>query len=147
MGKYTKSYQGIFNPQNKEKYKGTSPIFYRSGLERNLMLWLDRNEKVTQWGSETVVIPYQSPKDGRIHRYFVDFVIYLQTDQGIKKYLIEVKPDSQTKPPNPNSRANKKNKMYEQIMWAVNCSKWESAKKWCEKKGFEFVVLSEKHLK
>ena len=100
-----------------------------------------------QWGSESVVIPYLSPKDGRMHRYFVDSVLVLRTDKGNKKFLIEIKPDKQTRPPEQANRKSKKNLLYEQIMWAVNASKWEAAKEWCVKNGFEFVILTEKDLK
>ena len=37
------------------------------------MVYCDNNESVIEWGSEEVVIPYKSPWDGRIHRYFPDF--------------------------------------------------------------------------
>ena len=139
--------KGLFNPQNEQKYRGTRPIVYRSGLELNFFRWCDRNERVLQWGSESVVIPYLSPKDGRMHRYFVDNVLILKTDEGNKKFLIEIKPEKQTKPPTQGIRKSKKNILYEQITWAVNSSKWESARNWCQKNGFKFVILTEKDLK
>lgn len=100
-----------------------------------------------QWGSESVVIPYISPKDGRVHRYFVDGVLVLNTSNGPRKFLVEVKPDKQTRPPTTTNRKSKKNVLYEQLAWAVNSSKWEAARSWCQKKGFEFVLLTEKDLK
>jgi hypothetical protein len=87
-----------------------------------------------------------SPKDGKMHRYFVDFVVLMKTDNGNKKFLIEVKPDKQTRPPT-TGRKNKKNLLYEQINWAVNSSKWNACKEWCNSHGFEFVILTEKDLK
>lgn len=141
------SHKGLFNPVNDNKYRGSRPIVYRSGLELNFFRWCDRNERVLQWGSESVVIPYISPKDGRMHRYFVDSVLVLKTDDGNKKFLVEIKPDKQTRPPSTISRKSKKNLLYEQINWAVNSSKWEAAKNWCQKNGFEFVILTEKDLK
>lgn len=141
------SHKGLFNPVNDNKYRGSRPIVYRSGLELNFFRWCDRNERVLQWGSESVVIPYISPKDGRMHRYFVDSVLVLKTDDGNKKFLVEIKPDKQTRPPSTISRKSKKNLLYEQINWAVNSSKWEAAKNWCKKNGFQFVILTEKDLK
>jgi hypothetical protein len=31
-------------------------------------------------------------------------------------------------------------------MYAINCAKWQAAKTWCEKKGYIFIILNEKHL-
>lgn len=143
----SQSHKGIFHPVNGHKYRGSMPIVFRSGLELNFFRWCDRNSKVLQWGSESVVIPYLSPKDGKVHRYFVDGVLVLETEKGPKKFLVEVKPDKQTRPPSQVNRKSRKNVLYEQIQWAVNSSKWESAKNWCKKNGFEFVLLTEKDLR
>ena len=142
--------QGIFNPINTHKYRGSTPIVFRSKLELFFFFfyrWCDRNDRVLQWGSESIVIPYLSPRDGRMHRYFVDSVLLLRTDDGVKKFLVEIKPERQTRPPNINSRMSKKSILVEQLNWAVNSSKWEAAKNWCRKNGFEFVILNEKDLK
>jgi hypothetical protein len=147
MRGFSPSHKGLFTPQNDNKYRGSRPIVYRSGLELNMMRWMDRNSRVLQWGSESIVIPYISPKDGRMHRYFVDNVLILQTDKGPKKFLVEVKPDKQTRQPEHTKRKSHKNILYEQITWAVNASKWEAARSWCAKNGFEFVILTEKDLK
>lgn len=147
MSGFDRVNKGYFNPQNDNKYRGSRPIVYRSGLELNFYRWCDRNDRVLQWGSESVVIPYISPKDGRMHRYFVDSILVLRTDNGAKKFLVEIKPDKQTRPPEQSSRKSKKNVLYEQITWAVNASKWDAAKHWCTKNGFEFVILTEKDLK
>lgn len=139
--------QGIFNPLNQFKYKGSTPIIFRSQLELFFYRWCDRNDRVLQWGSESVVIPYLSPKDGKMHKYFVDAIVLLKTDNGNKKFLIEIKPEKQTKPPSTINRKSKKNLLYEQITWAVNSSKWNYAREWCEKNGCEFIILTEKDLK
>lgn len=144
---HRESHKGIFNPLNESKYKGTKPIVFRSKLELNFFRWCDRNDKVIQWGSESVVIPYLSPKDGRIHKYFVDGVLILETPKGRKKYLIEIKPEKQCQPPSPTSRMSAKNKMIAQYNWAINSAKWEAAKGWCDKNGFEFQLLTERDLK
>ena len=99
--------QGLYTPQNNTKYNGTRPIVYRSGLELSFFRWCDRNQNVIEWGSESVVLPFISPKDGRIHRYFVDGVLKLQTTNGIKKFLVEVKPKAQTTPPSTKYRKKK----------------------------------------
>ena len=33
----------------------------------------DNTDAILEWGSEEVIIPYRSPWDGRINRYFPDF--------------------------------------------------------------------------
>lgn len=147
MSGYAQSHKGLYTPLNDHKYRGTRPIIYRSGLELSFFRWCDRNERVLQWGSESVVIPYISPKDGRMHRYFVDNVLILQTDKGNKKFLVEIKPEKQTMPPSQSVRKSKKNLLFEQITWAINSSKWDAAKAWCAKNNFEFVILTEKQLR
>ena len=77
--------------------------------ERKLMVQLDRNEKVIEWGSEEIIIPYRSPLDGKVHRYFPDFYAkIIAYDGSIKKLIIEVKPKSQTRPPKSNPKRKTK---------------------------------------
>lgn len=147
LKKNKKYVQGIFNPKNPQKYKGSIPIIFRSRLELFSMRYLDNNSNILTWGSESVVIPYLSPKDGRTHRYFVDLVASLKYKDGtIKKLLIEVKPEKQTLPPTESSKKKKKTLLYERYTYAVNRAKWEAAQKWCSNKGYTFLILTEKHL-
>lgn len=145
--KTTKYKQGIFDPNNPEKYKGTRPIVYRSGLELQFFKWCDKTQNVLQWSSESVVLPYRSPKDGKIHRYFVDGTVKIQTPEGIRKFLVEIKPSRQTRPPKKTGNKKRSTLLYEQIQWATNQAKWESAKKWSRKNGYEFTILTEQDLK
>lgn len=140
-------HQGIFTPFHGDKYRGTTPIIYRSGLELKMMRWCDENENVIQWGSESVVIPYMSPKDGRIHKYFIDFVLKLKTQAGIKNYIVEVKPYKQTELPNTRHRKNKDILLFEQLRFAVDQAKWQSARDWASRHGFNFMIITEKDLK
>lgn len=148
LNKKNKNYkQGIYKPKYPEKYKGTFPIVYRSGLELKSFRYLDNNPNVITWGSESVVIPYQSPADGKLHRYFVDIVAALKTKDGeIKKLLIEVKPEKQTRPPIINNNKKQSTMIYEKYQWAINQAKWNAAKSWCKAKGYLFIILNEKHL-
>jgi hypothetical protein len=148
LGRKNKNYkQGIYNPKYKEKYKGSLPIVYRSGLELKSFRYLDNNPNVITWGSESIVIPYESPADGKIHRYFVDLVAALKSKDGtIKKLLIEVKPEKQTRPPTITPNKKQKTMLYEKYQFAVNLAKWEAAKAWCKTKGYIFIILNEKHL-
>jgi hypothetical protein len=149
LGKKNRNYtQGIFQPKNKEKYKGSIPIIFRSKLEMLSMRYLDNNSNVISWGSESVVIPYISPKDGKPHMYFVDLVAKLKSKDGtIKNLLIEVKPEKQTFPPVQSNKKKPTTILYEKVQYAVNMAKWQAAKAWADKKGMIFLILNEKHLK
>jgi len=137
--------QGTYEPQHPEKYRGSLPCIYRSSLEMKLMQWLDANSNILSWGSESVVLPYISPKDGKCHKYFVDFVFSIKKGNEIKKYLVEVKPSKQCNPP--TRRKNTKSFLYENMQYAVNQQKWKSATEWAEKNGYKFIIFTEKHLK
>lgn len=137
--------QGIFTPKNSKKFIGVKAI-YRSGLELKFFRFCDDNKNVIKWSSENVVVPYVSPLDGRVHRYFVDNFISIKEGTNIKNYLVEIKPYRQTKPPTTKYK-KKQHIVYEQKQWAVNTSKWESARKLCKQKGWEFLIITEKDLK
>lgn len=148
LGKKNPNYkQGIFTPNNPKKYKGNFPIVYRSGLELKVFRWMDNNTNVTSWGSESIVIPYQSPLDGRVHRYFPDLIAHLNSKDGsVKKLVIEIKPEKQTLPPVSSIRKKKSTMLYEQVQYAVNQEKWKAAKTWANKKGYQFIILTEKNI-
>ena len=145
--KNPKYVQGIFTAQYKEKYKGTFPIVYRSSLELKVMRWFDNNSNVITWGSESVVVPYQSPLDGKLHRYFIDFVVSLKEKEGaIKKFLIEVKPYKQTLQPEATKNKKPKTMIYENMQWALNQAKWKAAEQYANNKGYKFFIITEKHI-
>jgi glycerate-2-kinase len=64
----------------------------------------------------------------------------------IKKYLIEIKPSSQTRTPKASKNKKASSLLYEQTQWIVNQAKWEAAKAYAKKRGFEFIILTEKEL-
>lgn len=143
------SYKGYFRPKNPQKYRGDpSNIIYRSRWELMVMSRFDNDPNVIWWQSEETIIPYKSPIDGRYHRYFVDFTARMKTaDGGFKTAIIEVKPASQTRPPE-LQEGKKKNKRYinEVLTWGVNEAKWKAATKYCQERGYEFIILTEKEL-
>jgi hypothetical protein len=137
--------QGIFKPVYPQKYAGTFPILWRSSYELKFMRWCDHNPAVISWGSESIIVPYQNPLTGKVSRYFVDSNITLKTKNGeFKKYLIEIKPSIQTQPPKPGK--NTKALLRRQAEYVKNRAKWQAAEQWCKKKGYEFTILTEKHL-
>ena len=141
------SYKGKYKPSYPQKYKGDpTNIIYRSLWERKFCVYCDLNENILEWSSEEKCIPYRSPIDGKIHRYFPDFLIKVKESNGsIKKYMTEIKPKKQTVPPIKPQRQTKKyiSEVYE---YAKNQSKWEAAKDWCADRGYEFKVITENEL-
>lgn len=121
-------------------------IIYRSGWELRLMRFLDEHIKVLEWGSEELIIPYRSPIDGKVHRYFTDFVVRQINSNGIKETIvIEVKPKSQTMPPEKKTRITK-GYINEVKTWGVNQAKWQAAEDFCKDKGWKFQIMTEEHL-
>ena len=142
------AYKGKYIPINPKKYVGnSSQIIYRSLWERKLMVYCDRNDNIIEWGCEEVIVPYRSPWDGKMHRYFPDFYMKVkQTNGTYKKFIIEVKPKAQCKEPNKTPK-RKTRKWYKEVQtWGINQAKWKSATDYCENRGMEFKILTEDHL-
>ena len=127
-----------------EKYKGHDLPRYLSSWELKLFRWCDMNPNVLEWGSESIVIPYESPIDRKVHRYIVDAVVKLKTATGIKKYLIEVKPYKQTQ--KPTQKRQTKRFIQEAMTYAVNQEKWRAADLFCKEHGWQFKIITEKEL-
>jgi len=110
------------------------------------MSWLDRNPSIISWASEELIIPYKSPVDNRMHRYFPDFVVKVQNKEGkTKTMVLEVKPKKQSLPPEPRKRVTKQY-INEVMTYGVNQAKWHAANEFCLDRGWEFRVLTEKDL-
>ena len=142
------TYKGRYFPTNPKKYKGNpNQIVYRSLWERKVMVYCDKNDAIIEWGSEEVIVPYLSPMDGRIHRYFPDFYMKVrQADGSTKKFIIEVKPKSQCKQPIKNPKRRTTKWFNEVKTFAINQAKWKSAREFCEDKGMEFKIFTEDHI-
>ena len=142
------AYKGKYIPINPKKYVGnSSQVIYRSLWERKLIVYCDMNDNIIEWGSEEVIVPYRSPWDGKIHRYFPDFYMKVkQTNGTYKKFIIEVKPKAQCKEPTKTPK-RKTRKWYKEVQtWGINQAKWKSATDYCENRGMEFKILTEDHL-
>ena len=141
------SYKGKYYPSFPRKYKGDpTNIVYRSLWERKFMVYCDKNQNILEWASEEIAIPYRSPIDNRVHRYFPDFYMKVKETNGkIKNYVIEVKPAKQTKPPKKPKRQTK-GYIREAYEYARNQAKWKMAKEYCADRQWEFKVVTEKEL-
>lgn len=142
--KSQKTHQGIYIPANPRKYKGTLPITYRSAWELKFCKYLDTHSGVLSWTSESVIIPYYHPIKRRMARYYPDFTMAIRNREGkVINYLIEIKPDRESRAPVPKKGKRKKTIIYEQTTWAVNEAKWKAAAEICKKRGWEFKILTE----
>ena len=141
------SYKGKYYPSYPKKYKGDpTNIIYRSLWERKFMVYCDKNERILEWGSEEIELPYLSTVDNLDHRYFPDFYIKVQESTGkIKRYLIEVKPLKQTTKPKKPKRQTK-SYLREVYEYAKNQAKWRAATEFCEDRLWEFKVMTEVEL-
>jgi len=138
---------GRYRPSNINKYRGDyRNIIYRSSWEKVFMSYCDKNDNIIEWGSEEVIIPYRSPLDGGLHRYFPDFYVKVKDKSGVpKKYIIEVKPKRQCTAPKVQKTKNRKY-VREVMEYAKNQAKWDAAKDWCKDRMMEFKILTEDNL-
>lgn len=136
-------YSGKFKPKNPDKYRGDpANIIYRSLWELKLMRYLDVHSDVVRWASEEFCIPYRSPIDRKIHRYFPDFWVEKGNGQQI---VIEVKPEAHLHQPQKPSKQTRKY-VTEMKRFVVNQKKFETARDFCKKRGMDFIIMTEHEL-
>lgn len=129
--------QGAYTVNNPGKYVGRNTPRYRSGWELTFMMFLDSNDNIVQWASESISIPYRNPITGKQSMYVPDFfVTYRGRDNMTKAELIEIKPKKQ-------SLIESKMSDRDRAIVAVNYSKWDAATKWARSNGLTFRVLTE----
>lgn len=163
-----KFHQGNYIPKNKNKIIKTNElggVYYRSSWEKKIMFWLDNNDKIIKWGAECLKVPYQITKlvggDLKVkeHSYYPDFYYEMLNEDGsTKKVVVEVKPKKdyedallfergmfETKD-NMNVR-KLRNLEYRFKTAQKNSEKWKTMIKWCKSKGYDFIIITEDHLK
>ena len=130
-----------WTPTNPQKYEGNSNnIITRSSWETRMLNWLDTNPNIISYSSEEFFIPYISLLEGKPRRYFPDMKAKIKTGNGIKTFIIEIKPANQRVPP---TTKNQRRYLQEMETYILNKSKWEAADKWCKERGYEFMILDE----
>jgi len=141
------SYKGRFRPKNSKKYKGDpTKVYYRSLWERRFMHYCDNTPSILEWNSEEIIIPYVSPIDNKVHRYFPDFYIKKKNVSGkVVREVIEVKPKRQCEPPKVPKRKTKKY-LREVLTYGVNQAKFKAAEEYCKNRKYNFRILTEEHL-
>lgn len=148
------AYSGRFRPKNPNKYKGDpSKIIYRSMWEVKFFKWCDEHPDTIWWQSEELMVPYMSPLDNKMHRYFPDVIVKMKQREGAPKtIMVEIKPYKQTRPPDPRKKnatpTGRVSRRYlnEVKTWGVNDAKWKAARRFCHQRGWEFVIMTEKEL-
>jgi hypothetical protein len=162
----SKYHGGLYVPQNKDKViklNNQGGLFYRSSWEKKIMTWLDLKTEVTKWGAECLQIPYQMTHfengDTKIknHVYHVDFFYEMRINGELRQVVAEVKPQkeynfvqalSEGRLQVPEDKGKKlKNFEYDLKMAYKNKQKWETMINWCNKKGYDFIIITEEHLK
>ena len=111
------------------------------------MKYFDINPGVLKWSSEEIAIPYYDTLTKKVRRYFPDFLIKVKDKEGEEKtHLIEVKPSKDLRPPTSTQGKKKSTVLYEMKTYQMNRDKFASARKWCDERGVQFDIWTEKHL-
>lgn len=157
--KPTKYKQGLYIPKNKEKIiklNNQGGLYFRSGLEQKLMVYLDNNDSIIHWNTELIEVPYiKNAWNNNLlemkltkHNYYPDFYYELKREDGsISRVVAEVKPFAETKAPklNPSPNAKQlKNFEYALKEYSKNLDKWKFCIEWCKMKGYNFIIITEK---
>lgn len=151
--RFSMAYSGRFKPKNPQKYKGDpTNVTYRSLWEVKMMRYLDLHEQINWWQSEEIIIRYFSPVDQKWHRYYPDFVLNKSLPDGTTQtIMIEVKPESQTRPPDLSKERTKTGRKSTRYLnqvktWKINEAKWKAATEFCLDRGWVFKVFTEYEL-
>lgn len=158
--------QGNYIPKNKDKVLKLNTqggVYFRSSWEKKIMTWLDYNVNIIKWGAECMRIPYQMTHfdngDSKVkeHCYYPDFYYEMMVNGSLKQVVVEVKPMKEYKMVQDltegrmnvpeNGMKKLKNFEYDLKMAYKNKTKWETMIAWCNKKGYEFIIITEDHLK
>ena len=106
------------------------------------MRYCDRNPKIVMWDYEGLRIKYldRSEKPEKVRTYHVDFVIYAQTPDGLRKIWVEIKQSSEVrKPLNESDVRSWKT-------WLKNQCKWKQARVTAARNNANFQVITEEQL-
>lgn len=144
---------GLYVPVFKDKIiklNDKGGIWYRSGWELKVCVFLDHNPEVLKWGCEIIEIQYYDIA-GKPHRYYPDFYAEMRTDDPniYKRMVLEIKPMAETKPPEVPKNANTKaleSFEYRVKTYQKNLYKWQRCKEFCVNRDLEFFIITEVHL-
>lgn len=132
-----------FIPYNIDKYIGTYPIICRSGWELRFCQYLDSNNDVVQWASEGHRIRYFDPVRQKNRIYFPDFFVKMINN---RRFIVEIKPLKDCRMPKKVGGKSPRTMAIRESTYRTNKAKFEAAKNYCKKLGYEFIVLTENDL-
>lgn len=137
-----------WTPKHPDKYDGNpNNVIVRSSWEVKFLNWCDMNSSIKSYSSEELIIPYLSPIDNKVHRYFPD--VKFETIHN-KIFLIEIKPFNQTIPPSAKYKNGRKRQSHllveETKTFMVNQAKWNAAKAYCDQRNWTFKIITEHEL-
>jgi len=121
-------------------------VNYKSSLELKSIQYCDSNEFVKHWSLEPYPIYYIKPTDNKRHRYFVDLYIEFANN---KKVIVEIKSNSETKPPCAPKKPTLKSKIRHAKAlqtYAINQAKWDAAKIFAKQHNMLFTIITENEL-
>lgn len=159
MNYLTDTKKAKYHLKNPSKYYGANSPIYKSGWEAQIFDFMDTNDRVLKWAYENFQVPYYNPVLRRQSVYFPDIFCHVKQVNGeVKQFLIEIKPYKFTIPPSepksPKTMNSNTIKKYQKGMiryqkakldYAVNISKWQQAKSWCDRHKIEFKLVTEKN--
>lgn len=134
-------HQGYFRARNPDKIIGKDPVIFRSKIEYLFLLYLDKNENVKRWNSESIIIPYFDKVSNKNRKYYTDCYVEIVEGSVLKKYIIELKDIKETKAPNPKSKKKKASLLFEQCRHITNVCKWEFANEYAKRNNVEFMLI------
>ena len=143
-----KTLQGKFRPLNPKKYKGNlGEIYYRSSWELEFMQWCDTQKQVLSWQSEEKRVRYYDAVKKKHRTYYPDFLVkYINSNGEIITEMVEVKPQRQVVGPSPNPKKKTKTWLNQVNTYVTNQCKWKAAEEYCEDRGWNFRLLTEKNV-
>lgn len=121
-------------------------VNYKSRLELKSIKYADFNKHIVSWSLEPFNIKYIKPTDGKVHRYFIDLFLEFSTGD---KFLVEIKPKSETVPPKKPSKNTQKAALNYQLAlqtYAINQAKWKAAKEFAALNKMKFIILTDEEL-
>lgn len=111
------------------------------------MKFFDLNESVESWSSEEKSISYYDPVTRKNRRYFPDFIVRFRNKKGqVVTEMIEVKPKKEVTGPPQNPKRRTKSWAQAVNTYITNLSKWKSAEKYCNERGWKFRIITEDDL-
>jgi len=138
--------KGKFIPTSPQKYTGDYPIIYRSSWELEFMKYCDVHPDVMEWASEPVKIPYKNPMPSKTRVagsqsiYIPDFLVTFLKATGEKAVkLIEIKPVAEA-----DEKFARNGR--DVAIRLKNEAKWGAAHQWAQRRGVDFITLTEQEL-